>query len=87
MKRVIHGIFYLRSGTKIEEIRSFNEEEENEAAEIVSKIADITEAFRRAKKEKLLGTIQFNYTIADIGEIAALKFYDEVVVVDEVVDE
>ena len=86
MKRVIHGIFYLKSGTKIEEICSFNEEEENEAVEMVSKIADITEAFKKAKKMNLTGTIQFNYTIADIGEIAALKFYDEVVV-DEVVDE
>ena len=80
--KVIHGIFYLKSGIKIEEAISFEDTEEEEIAEIISNVNILLERFKKAKGNKILGTIQFNYTTVDINELAAVKFYDE-----EVVDE
>lgn len=80
--KVIHGIFYLKSGVKIEEVVSFEDTQKEEIAEITSNINILLENFKKAKRDKLFGIIRFNYTTVDVNELAALKFYEE-----EVVDE
>lgn len=80
--KVIHGIFYLKSGVKIEEAIPFEDTQEKEIAEITSNINILLENFKKAKRDKLFGIIRFNYTTVDVNELAALKFYEE-----EVVDE
>ena len=78
--RVIHGIFYLKSGVKIEEAIPFEDtqkEEIAEIAEITSNINILLERFKKAKRDKIFGIIRFNYTTVDVNELAALKFYEE----------
>lgn len=78
--KVIHGIFYLKSGVKIEEVVSFEDTQKEEIAEITSNINILLENFKKAKRDKLFGIIRFNYTTVDVNELAALKFYEEEVV-------
>lgn len=78
--KVIHGIFYLKSGVKIEEVISFEDTQKEEIAEITSNINILLENFKKAKRDKLFGIIRFNYTTVDVNELAALKFYEEEVV-------
>lgn len=75
--KVIHGIFYLKSGVKIEEVIPFEDTQEEEIAEITSNINILLENFKKAKRDKLFGIIRFNYTTVDVNELAALKFYEE----------
>ena len=78
--RVIHGIFYLKSGVKIEEAIPFEDtqkEEIAEIAEITSNINILLDRFKKAKRDKMFGIIRFNYTTVDVNELAALKFYEE----------
>ena len=75
--KVIHGIFYLKSGVKIEEAIPFKDTQEEEIAEITSNINILLENFKKAKRDKLFGIVRFNYTTVDVNELAALKFYEE----------
>lgn len=75
--KVIHGIFYLKSGVKIEEAIPFEDTQEEEIAEITSNINILLENFKKAKRDKLFGIVRFNYTTVDVNELAALKFYEE----------
>lgn len=75
--KVIHGIFYLKSGVKIEEAIPFEDTQKEEIAEITSNINILLDRFKRAKRDKMLGIIRFNYTTVDVNELAALKFYEE----------
>ena len=75
--KVIHGIFYLKSGVKIEEAIPFEDTQEEEIAEITSNINILLERFKKAKRDKMFGIIRFNYTTVDVNELAALKFYEE----------
>ena len=80
MKVIIHGIFYLKSGVKIDEAIPFEDTQEEEIAEITSDIDILLEHFKKAKRDKMFGVIRFNYTTVDVNELAALKFYEEEVV-------
>ena len=75
--KVIHGIFYLKSGVKIEEAIPFEDTQEEEIAEITSNINILLERSKKAKRHKMFGIIRFNYTTVDVNELAALKFYGE----------
>lgn len=80
MKVIIHGIFYLKSGVKIEEAIPFEDIQEEEIVEVTSDIKILLERFKKAKRDKMFGVIRFNYTTVDVNELAALKFYEEEVV-------
>mgnify|MGYP003516641529 CR=1 FL=1 len=75
--KVIHGIFYLKSGVKIEEAIPFEDTQKEEIAEITSNINILLERFKKAKRDQMFGIIRFNYTTVDVNELAALKFYEE----------